>query len=120
MTRIGIIGNREGWNKEFVFRVLQQEGIAEDDTIISGGAQGVDSFAEEFAYKIGIPKDRIIIHRPDGNVAYPYRFRQRNKKIAVDCDKLIAFDKRVHSGTSQTIRFARELGKEVKVINEET
>ncbi|MBE3114743.1 MAG: DUF2493 domain-containing protein [Actinobacteria bacterium] len=114
--KIGVVGNREGWSKEFVFRVLQDEELTEDDTIISGGAQGVDSIAEEFAKLLGC---KLIVHRPDMNIAYPYRFRQRNKKIAVDCDKLIAFDKRFHSGTSQTIRFAKELGKEVKVINEE-
>ena len=114
--RIAIVGNRDGWNKEFVFKVLQQEGITKNDVIVSGGAYGVDSMAEEFARTI---KCKMVIHRPDMQVNYPYRFHQRNKKIAKDCERMIAFDKRKNSGTSQTIRFARELGKDVKVYTNE-
>ena len=116
MVRIAVVGNRDGWSKEFVFRVLQQEGIKPDDVIVSGGAFGVDSWVEEFARTI---KCKMVIHRPDMQVAFPYRFHQRNKKIAKDCERMIAFDKKQRSGTSQTIRFARELGKDVRVISNE-
>ena len=115
--KYGVVGNREGWNKEFVLRFLRRQGITRDDTVISGGAVGVDSFSEEFAREIGC---KLVVHKPNMQVTSPYRYRQRNMKIARECDVLIAFDKHTNSGTSQTIRFAKELGRKVIVVNGES
>ena len=111
--KYGIVGNREGWDENFVLGVLRGQGITKKDTIITGGARGVDEIAEAFSKEIGC---KLTVYRPDFNVAHPYRYHQRNKKIAKECDVLIAFDKKIYSGTSQTVRFAEELGKEVRKI----
>lgn len=115
MTKYAVIGNREGWDKQFVMDVLKKQGITKRDTIVSGGAKGVDEYAEEFAKKLGC---KIELYKPDFKIAHPYRYYQRNKKIAKNCDVMIAFNKKDKSGTSQTIRFAEELGKEVRKIDE--
>jgi len=110
---MGVVGNRSNWTWEKVFQELNGR-IDFGDIIISGGAKGVDKYAQRFAELIGIP---IFIYYPNKRLGIPECFYDRNKTIAKECNKLIAFNKKEHSGTSQTIRFAKELNKEVIEIN---
>lgn len=110
----GIVGNRLGWGKHYVFSQLKTLGISQIDTIVSGGAEGVDTYAQEFAKSIGCT---MTIHYPSTKDPVPQRYFDRNKKIAEDCDILIAFDKvpAGRSGTANTIGHANRLGKPVKI-----
>ena len=113
--KIAIVGNRKGWSFDQVMNYLNRERVyCKADMIISGGANGVDGFAQQYAKLYGLP---ILIFYPFNDLPVPERFYKRNKKIAEECDLLIAFDKQDFSGTSQTVRYARELNKEVIVIN---
>ena len=114
---VGVVGNREGWSyKEIEDRLDDPAvvGLYHSDLIITGGADGVDTFAQEYAKKRGNP---CLILYPKPTLPSPLRYYQRNREIACRCDILIAFDKKEHSGTSQTIRFAKELGKQVITIS---
>ena len=119
--KYGIVGNRTGWDKDFVTWKIteiifneQSDEITEVE-IISGGACGVDSYAKAYAATNGIHYKEFL---PNNEEPFPERFFNRNKKIAEACDILIAFDKVAgRSGTKNTIRHARELNKEVIIVD---
>jgi predicted Rossmann fold nucleotide-binding protein DprA/Smf involved in DNA uptake len=109
---IGIVGNRYEWGLLEVLEKIHQTGIVtKDDVIVSGGAVGVDTFAQIYAKKNGIP---ILICYPDPKKASPQRFYERNGEIARISDIIIAFNiKNERSGTYNTITQARKLGKKI-------
>ena len=92
--KVGIVGSSSADTPEQYARVLdyvkslkQQHG--DNLTIISGGAEGIDSFAKKAAIELGIPDDRIIIFPPkqegwDG-------YKQRNIQIAMEADMVVSF-----------------------------
>ncbi len=119
--KYGIVGNRDGWDKDFVEHIISEIIFNEKSdeitevTIISGGASGVDSYAKTYAAKNGIHYKEFL---PNHSEPSPERYFNRNRKIAEECDVLIAFDKVAgRSGTKNTIKHAKELGKEVIIIN---
>ncbi len=115
--KIGIVGNREGWDRIWVIAKLAFLGVTNKDIIISGGASGIDAYAEFFAKTLGC---KMIIFYPDYDIPSPKRYFDRNLDIAKECDWLIAFDKGSSggSGTLNTINHAKKLNKKVTVIND--
>lgn len=119
--KYGIVGNRQGWDEDFVTWKIteiifneQGDEITEVE-IISGGAYGVDNIAKLYAAINGIHYKEFL---PNEDEPSPERFFNRNKKIAEACDILIAFDKVAgRSGTKNTIRYAKELNKEVILVD---
>ena len=111
--KVGIVGNRSGFDYEFVKKKLLEKGVNKMDILISGGAEGVDTFAQQFAKEIGA---QIRILYPDPGLPSPKRYFDRNEKIAMMCDKLIAFNRKEKSGTLSTVNYAKKLDKEVIVI----
>jgi len=114
---VAIIGNREGWSPlEVSMKLDVDKLVTKDDIIVSGGAEGVDSYAQLFAKKHGIP---ILIIYPDPKKPSPQRFYERNEWIAEISDIIIAFNLKNNngkSGTMQTVNYARKLGKKVILI----
>lgn len=108
----GIVGNRKGWTFGYVKSMLKNIGIGSGDILVSGGAQGVDTYAEQYARQVGA---EMWILFPDPKEPLPDRYMDRNKEIARRCETLVAFDKGSceRTGTASTINFARRLGKEV-------
>ena len=92
---------------------LYQDGRITFDTIISGGAKGVDTFAKQFANDNGL---KYIEFLPDwkqyGRAAGPIR----NKLIVEECDKLIAFWDYNSSGTKSSVKFAEKSNKLLRII----
>jgi len=119
---IGIIGNRYGWGLMEVLEKLDKLNkewldITRRDIIVSGGAIGVDTFAQIYAKKNGIP---FLIIYPDPKKPSPERFYERNKIIAEILDILVAFNhKGVKGGTSQTIRYAKGMKKKMFIYKKE-
>lgn len=111
--KIGIVGNREGWDKGYVFKKLKEQDIKKTDLLVTGGADGVDTYAQDYAKKIGA---QIRIIYPDPEKPSPDKYFERNEKIALFCDKLIAFNKKEHSGTLNTINHAERMDKEIVLI----
>lgn len=111
-----------------------------DTVVISGGARGVDSTAEQAARTVGLP---VISFRPTGtderfyiqrwqlgekssitNLTEPtfadYRSAAlyRDLLIANSCDRLVAFHWKLSAGTAFTVSLARDYGKPVHVYDE--
>lgn len=84
------------------------------DTIISGGAVGVDTYAQEFAKKKGL---KLIIFYPNYEKYGKAAPLKRNELIVAECDCLIAFWDGVSRGTKFTIDYATKQNKPVKIVH---
>ena len=105
--KIGVVGNRNGWELRDITKQLKRLDIKETDTIVTGGAVGVDSFAIWFAKSIGAD---VIIFHPRMSLPIPERYFERNRRIVDNVEKIIAFDLeyKKHSGTRYTINHVLE------------
>lgn len=84
------------------------------DTILSGGAAGIDFFAEKYADKHKLSK---IILRPQYNLygrAAPLR---RNEELVCIADEVLIVWDGKSKGTLHTIKYAKKKGKRLKIIN---
>ncbi len=81
--------------------------------IISGGAKGVDALAERYArmHKIAL---RVFL--PDYKAYGKYAPLVRNRKIAEECDEVLAVWDGQPRGAKYTIDYARSIGKTVLVV----
>jgi len=108
--RIGIVGSRDRTDKQSVVKVV--EALPKTDTIVSGGCQGVDTWAEETAKRLGM---KTSIFKPDlkditSRTDMINRYYQRNKKIVENSDLIIAFpNTKRKGGTENTIKWAKKL-----------
>ncbi len=83
-------------------------------SIISGGANGIDSFASKFALDYNI---NLIEFIPDWE-----RFGRgagifRNKEIVNACDIVIAYWNGISKGTNHSIKYAYKINKPIIIIN---
>ena len=76
--------------------------------IISGGAYGPDTFAEEYAGNNNIP---CVVYRPDYSKYGRAAPHMRNTEIVLDCTHIIAFWDTKSKGTHNTIKKAKARGK---------
>jgi hypothetical protein len=86
--------------------------------IVSGGANGVDSAAIEYAKRRGM---ETIEYLPDldgckAKHEYAERYYARNQKIVDACDLLVAFTEKDSGGTWDTIKRARKSKKPLKIV----
>lgn len=116
--KVGIVGSRKFTNINQV-RFICSQHLNYDDEIVSGGAIGVDSFAQVVAKELGLP---IHIYYPNyKQFGRPAPFI-RNTTIAEESDRILAFfqkGKMYQGGTNDTVRKALKLGKEVISFEEE-
>lgn len=112
-TYIAIVGSRDINDYKFVeekfLELLETENInIEDVTIISGGANGVDTIAQKIAKKYGLS---IIIHYPDWDKYGKRAGFIRNQKIVNDADIILAVRHQDSKGTTITINIAKSANK---------
>ena len=81
--------------------------------IVSGGAQGADTFAERYAQEEGIPT--LIIY-PEWKKYGKAAGFIRNKDIVVASDTVVAFWDGLSKGTKNSIDHAKDLGKQLIVV----
>lgn len=105
--KVAIIGSRSLTNVEISKYI--PENVTE---IISGGAKGIDTLAEEWADKNGIPKTIIKPEYEKYKRGAPLK---RNEKIVESADIIIALWDGKSRGTKFTIDYAKKLNKEVKI-----
>lgn len=134
--KLGIVGSRSYTNKDRMKVVIEKyiEKYGKDNlTIVSGGCgSGGDFLAKELALEMGVDyKEYPPIHSkhnsycilPEENYNKPYQvsnFFARNSQIAEYVEHLVAFIVKgiKASGTQDTIRKARKLGKQVLVLED--
>ena len=113
MRKIIVAGGREFQDYEFLKSVLEVA-IGEDKVqIVSGGARGADTlgevYAEEFGHEIKVFKADWKKYK---NAAGPIR----NESMAEYADELCAFWDGRSTGTKHMIKYARQLGLEVRLF----
>lgn len=107
---LGIVGSRNFNNylnfKNAILKILKIWNIEITDIskIISGGAKGADSMAEQFAKEYGIS---TIIFKPNWKQYGSAAGVMRNTDIVNCSDKIIAFPSKEGKGTQDTIKKAR-------------
>jgi hypothetical protein len=113
-------------NSGLVLNSLIKEYGVDDITLISGGAKGVDTEAEDVAKQLGI---KTIIHKPLEN-NWEKGYKPRNLKIAQECDILYCFPTKVKTtpcyhceikdhevtGGCWTMKHAEAFKKEVHIV----
>ncbi len=82
--------------------------------LVSGGAPGVDTSAQEYADKTGIP---ITVFRPDYKRYHPKKAPLERNLLIIDyADIVLAFWDGKSRGTKFVIDNCRVRGKEVKIF----
>lgn len=126
MATVGIVGNRKGFERDYVKAVLEKVLNVKpgQDKVVSGGAEGVDTYAMEWARTKGVPfkaffPDFTGLKQGSSKAEYGARYLARNTEIAKACDLLVAFNEHTPSGTFNVINTATRLGKEVLVIGKD-
>jgi SLOG family YspA-like protein len=109
--RVAIVGSRDWPEPEAVRDYVFS--LSRDDTVISGGAPGVDTQAELAADEYGLPFIKYSAKWDEfGRVAGFIR----NKEIVMACDRLVAFHWRNSKGTALSIQLAKDMGKSTIVF----
>lgn len=83
------------------------------DTIISGGAKGIDTLAEQIADKNNLSK---IILRPQYNVHGKFAPLKRNEALVNLADRILIIWNGKSKGTLYTINYAKKQNKDITVI----
>jgi len=113
---IAVVGGRDFKDYQALEQVLFSSVVIEEDTIISGGANGADKLAKEFALENNIPyKEYPADWKAHGKNAG----RIRNAEIVAQADYVIAFWDGVSTGTKHTINLAKEKGLQVLIVSYE-
>lgn len=112
--RLAIVGTRTFTNYKFLRKKILKKFYLSDITeIVSGGAEGVDTLAEQFAEEYNIP---LKVYKPDWKKYGKKAGAIRNKKIVNRCNKIIAFWDGKSVGTKITIDMAIEAKKDLKIV----
>lgn len=90
-------------------KVLEQNGPFK---LVSGGADGVDSIAADWARRNRL---EVIVHEADWENGGPQAGMKRNGLIVNDAEILLAFWDGVSGGTLDSIKKARSQNKGVRV-----
>lgn len=109
--RVAIIGSRDWTDRKAVAWFV--DSLPVYTIIVSGGARGVDGFAEIAARARGM---RVVIYPADWQKHGKRAGFLRNATIVENCDRVVAFWDGESRGTKSTIDLARKAGKPVEVI----
>jgi hypothetical protein len=116
--RIAVIGSRSWPTPEDVTAYVHA--LPAGSVIVSGGAEGVDTFAATAAGRLGLP---VVTHWPDKRrYGVPACYYHRTKAIIEDADRVVAFTakdpatKQITAGTAMTIELAHRAGVPVDVV----
>jgi len=111
VKRIAIVGSREWADWRAVHRVIAD--LPLDVEIVTGGARGVDRWAECAGRKRGL---RVTVIRPDYSSTGRRAPLVRNAEIAAVSQEMIAFWDGVSTGTAHAIWCMERLQKPVTII----
>ncbi|HYF75019.1 MAG TPA: DNA-processing protein DprA [Candidatus Nitrosocosmicus sp.] len=112
MTKIAIVGSRDYPHPHKIQRAIEFFSQYECE-IVSGGARGVDSQAEQIARNLGLP---VTIFHANWNMYGNRAGAMRNKQIVDYADVIVAFWDGKSKGTQITVGMAKRAGKKVLVI----
>ena len=119
--KLAIVGSRsiedEAWVWEKIEKFVKDQ-VVFPLVILSGGANGVDSYAERYAKSKGHDYVAFLpLHQVDRAVRYmPSHFFSRNKQLVDNADKLLILWDGKSRGTENTIQYAKEKRKPIMLI----
>lgn len=116
LAKFGISFSYADFKREFDEFILRKGLEASIITIVSGGAEGIDTFAERWAKEHNA---QTIILKPDWKNIGRNAGLIRNASIVSECDQMIAFlDKKrgMKSGTGHAIRLCKKTNKECHIV----
>ena len=109
--RYAIIGSRTCTSRKFVFPILDKI-LHSGDIVVSGGAKGADSLAEEYARQMGFT---VVVYKAMWDLYGKSAGFKRNVQIIDDADEIIAFWDGKSKGTRHSINLAKAAKKPVHV-----
>jgi hypothetical protein len=110
--KVAVVGSRE-WTDHLMIRDFIYS-LDEDDVVISGGARGVDQFAELYARERGLA---VLVFSPAWDTHGRKAGLIRNQDIVDACDRLVAFWDKSSKGTAHALNLARAADKPVLVFH---
>lgn len=112
--RLIVSGSRKGIPKAMVMQFLSEElDVDEDLEIVSGGAQGVDKFGEEWAFENNVD---VAVFPADWEQFGKSAGYRRNVDMSRYADGLFAFWDGKSKGTEHMIKIMADLKKPVAVF----
>ena len=112
--KIGIVGTRSFDDYNLLKTTLYQNiNIPDIEYIISGGAKGADSLAEQFALENNI---KTIIFKPDWDKYGKSAGFKRNIDIINESDIVFVFWNGISKGSKHDINIAKEMNKKLIII----
>lgn len=110
------MGSRD-FSRPDLVREAVQIIAARDPTIVivSGGARGVDTWAEEEARRLGLT---VEIYQADWKGLGRGAGMIRNKQLVQVADRILAFWDKTSRGTAHTIKLAKEAKKPCFVVED--
>ena len=109
--KVAVIGSRSFTNYELLKKTLDE--LTGIEKIISGGAAGADSLAEQWARENNI---ETVIYKPDWAKYGRGAGVVRNRLIIEDCDWCIAFWDGESKGTKSSIEHSKKLNKKLTIV----
>lgn len=109
--KVAVVGSRTITDYSVVREILGNYTITQ---IVSGGAKGIDSLAEQFSATVMLPNAPKVF-LPDWQTHGKGAGFIRNKEIVNYADTVIAIWDGVSKGTKHSIDYARKQGKIVDV-----
>lgn len=115
MLKCAIVGGRDFDDYDFMKKVLDEkfDNLSFVESIVSGGAKGVDTLAERYAKEIGRP---MVVFKPDYKRYGRGAALIRNTQIIEYSDVVYAFWDGRSNGTRDAINKAQKMGKILYVI----
>ncbi len=112
--RVAIVGSRGYPHQIYVAEFVKA--IPLTTVVVSGGAEGPDTWAERAAKRRGL---LVVVYRPDWSLYGKAATFIRNGQIVANCDRVVAFWDGSSQGTKNTIDIANQQGKPVEVYGVE-
>ncbi len=116
---LAVVGSREFENRNAYALALPLIAAAvevlDPHQILSGGADGMDTYAGAFALMMGVPFQEFL---PRQQIWKPHGYEERNIKIAESCTHLLAircYESKTF-GSGWTANRAQELGRVVQRV----
>jgi hypothetical protein len=109
--KLAVVGSRQFNDYALLVATLDQ--IKPIELIISGGAKGADTLAEQYAKDRGIATQ---IYLPEWEKYGKSAGIRRNHDIMKNADQVVAFWDGCSPGTSHSIKIAEKMGAPVKLV----
>ena len=115
--KIAVVGSRSLDDYQLVKSILEQYTFSQ---IISGGAKGIDTLAEQYSDELGLIKPLVIL--PDWKQYNRGAGAVRNREIVDTSDFVVAIWDGKSKGTKISINHAKKINKPVFVwlINDDS